>query len=107
MREQLAKICCLLSPYADAAMRQVIRPDMFFEILGRIQRRPSLKHDHVQSALGEYLGRGSTGRAGADNANIVSLRRANYLSHEISGLRFVVGRASLVLGWFVNPPKVA
>src|SRR5215470_505408 len=77
-------------------MWQLVRPDMLFEILLWIQRRPGLKHDHTETAFGKNFRGGAAGGAGADDANVVNFGRAGHLGHEFFSSS-VVGRRSLAL----------
>src|SRR5579864_9646595 len=52
-REELAEVLHGLAANARATMGQLIRPDVLFEIFGRIQRATSFKHDNAQPAFGE------------------------------------------------------
>jgi hypothetical protein len=74
----------MLAAHALAAMRQIVRPHVLFVIAGWNHRRPGLQQHHVEAAFGENFGGGAAGGAGADNAYIVNLGRADYLEHEVS-----------------------
>ena len=59
---------------AGAAMWDLIRPDVFFEVFLRIQSRARFQHDHIQSALGQHFRGGPACGARANNAYVIDLR---------------------------------
>ena len=56
---------------ACAAMLEVVRPEMFFVVSCRIQRRTGFKHYDVEPAFGEYFGGGAASSAGSNNTNVI------------------------------------
>jgi hypothetical protein len=44
-------------------MGKVIRPEMFFEVLVRAERRSRLEQHNADAALGQNFGGGAAGRA--------------------------------------------
>ena len=60
-------------------MGKVIGPDVLFEIFFRGEGRTGLEHDDAETACGEDFGGSASGRAGADDADVVELGRADDL----------------------------
>ena len=75
------RIQLMPSPAANirTAMRQLIGPDMLFEVLDGIERRTRFEHHHAQATLSQHLSRGAASRARSDNANVVDLPCRSYL----------------------------
>ena len=72
--EFVAQFMPELSADANAAMRQLIRPDVLFEILLRIQRRARLQHHDTQAAFSQHFRGGAAGRARSNDADVIHLR---------------------------------
>src|SRR5450755_3606918 len=49
-----------LPAFADAAMRHLVGPHMFLEILGRIERRTSFEQSHRDAQVGQHFRDGPT-----------------------------------------------
>src|SRR5208282_6929497 len=81
-----------LAADTNAAMGQVVRPDVFLIVSFGNDWWPGLEQHHIQTALGEDLGCRTSGRPGADNANVVGFGRALDL-HESPWSRFLEGAA--------------
>ena len=64
----------VLAADADAAMRQLVGPDVLFEILFRIQRRARFQHHHVQAAFGEHFRGRAACRARSNDADVIHFR---------------------------------
>ena len=48
---------------ANAAVRKLIGPDMFFKVKHRIQRGAGFEHENVQAAFGKHFRGGAAGCA--------------------------------------------
>ncbi len=81
--ELVAQFVPELTADADAAMGQLIGPNVFFEILFRIQRRARLQHDHAEAAFSQHFRGRATCRARSNDADVVNLGRTNYLGHQV------------------------
>ena len=62
-----------LAPDANAAMRQLIGPDVLFKIFFRIQRRTRFEHDHAEAAFSQHFRSGAARRARSNDADVVHL----------------------------------
>ncbi len=55
-RKFVVDFAAKLAANANATVRQIVRPEVFFVIFFRIERRAGLEHDNVQPAFGQNLG---------------------------------------------------
>ena len=72
--EFVAQFMPELAADTDAAMRQLVGPDVLFEILLRIQRRARLQHHYAEAAFSEHFRGGATRRARSNDADVIHLR---------------------------------
>src|SRR5882724_4246586 len=88
--EEFAKVFAGAATDAGAAMRQLVGPGPHFEIFFGIDVGAGFEQSAAEAALGEDLCGHSAAGAGADDADVVLLRRTRYLSHlEELSLKFI------------------
>src|SRR5258708_3996811 len=74
----------LLSSYPHTAMRKLVWPNVFLEILVGVESRASFEHHYIQPAVGEHFCGGSATSSGADDADVVHLLCRIQLEHQFS-----------------------
>ena len=67
---------------SDAAVRQIVGPEMLSIIAGGIQQRPRFEHHNIETALGQDLRRHATSGARSYDADVIYLRRTRNLKHQ-------------------------
>ncbi len=75
--KELAEIFAGFATDASAAMRQFVWPQEHLKILFRSDVRPGFQQHAVQAALGKDFRGHATARAGADDADVILLRRTD------------------------------
>src|SRR5436309_13416557 len=78
--KELAEIICRPAANTYSAVWKLIRPHALLELLLGIQWRLGLKHDNTEAAFGQDTCGGSSRRAGADDANVVTQRSTTRLA---------------------------
>src|SRR5439155_25306003 len=69
------------APFAGAAMRHLVRPHVFLEILGWIQHWTGFQQGDIHSQIGQYLCRGAAAGSRADDHHVVNRCAADDLKH--------------------------